>query len=293
MQIRILILLTLLNGFGYCQLSGSAEGLSFHERVMNSTYKIGDGNSSGTVFMAESTSGSKRPVLITAAHVLEGFNGSTATLVLRRAVAENQFVRMPVLIQTRRGGKALWLRHPEVDVAAMHVNTISQGKDSIPFAIPSSLFASEDTLRQISFGPGAELCCMGYPLDREANDAGFPILRSGKVASYPVLPIKETKLFLLDFEVFQGNSGGPVYVVASNPKVQGVTRLGEELNLLLGIVSQQGQVVQVKQSVTEILIGGRHLKIQDELREPWPLKIGVVMHGFFARELVDQLSRGR
>ena len=30
---------------------------------------------------------------------------------------------------------------------------------------------------------GDELLCLGYPLGAEANDAGFPILRSGKIAS--------------------------------------------------------------------------------------------------------------
>ncbi|MBV8594005.1 MAG: serine protease, partial [Caulobacteraceae bacterium] len=45
-----------------------------------------------------------------------------------------------------------------------------------------------------------------------ANPAGFPILRSGRVASYPVAPAKIFPTFLLDFAVFPGNSGGPVFM---------------------------------------------------------------------------------
>jgi hypothetical protein len=37
---------------------------------------------------------------------------------------------------------------------------------------------------------------------------GFPILRAGRIASYPILPTADTKTILLDFPVLPGNSGG-------------------------------------------------------------------------------------
>jgi hypothetical protein len=53
---------------------------------------------------------------------------------------------------------------------------------------------------------------LGYPRGLSANKAGFPILRSGRVASYPLGPASRYPTFLLDFAVFAGNSGGPVFI---------------------------------------------------------------------------------
>ena len=53
---------------------------------------------------------------------------------------------------------------------------------------------------------------LGFPQGLSANPAGFPILRSGRVASYPLGPSTAYPTFLLDFRVFPGNSGGPVWL---------------------------------------------------------------------------------
>ena len=45
-----------------------------------------------------------------------------------------------------------------------------------------------------------------------ADAAGFPILRSGRVASYPLAPASVFPTFLMDFSVFPGNSGGAVFM---------------------------------------------------------------------------------
>ncbi|MBV8682505.1 MAG: serine protease, partial [Caulobacteraceae bacterium] len=85
-----------------------------------------------------------------------------------------------------------------------------------------------------------------------ANTAGFPILRAGRVASYPLGPSKAFPTFLLDFRVFPGNSGGPVYLNStgaspdggggtSGPVIAGMltqqVEMGQE-NLGIGIVTQ-------------------------------------------------------
>ena len=56
------------------------------------------------------------------------------------------------------------------------------------------------------------MMALGFPRGLAANAAGFPILRSGRVASYPIAPAKIFPTFLLDFSVFPGNSGGPVFM---------------------------------------------------------------------------------
>jgi hypothetical protein len=90
---------------------------------------------------------------------------------------------------------------------------------SLPEAFAQSLgtrpgtpwLADDAVMRTNDLRPGEELCCLGFPLGLESNPAGFPILRSGKIASFPVYPAKQAPTILLDMRVFGGNSGGPVF----------------------------------------------------------------------------------
>ena len=72
------------------------------------------------------------------------------------------------------------------------------------------MLANDDLLAKYNIHPGDVLDCLGYPFGFESPVGSFPILRSGKIASYPLLPTKGTQSFLLDFRVFPGNSGSPV-----------------------------------------------------------------------------------
>ena len=69
--------------------------------------------------------------------------------------------------------------------------------------------------------------------------AGFPILRSGRVASFPLGPSTAFPTFLLDFSVFPGNSGGPVYVDATRRIVCRSTGAGAEPGFIAGMLTQQ------------------------------------------------------
>jgi hypothetical protein len=118
-------------------------------------------------------------------------------------------------------------------------------------AIPMAWLASDDTLAKYQLAPGEEMMTLGFPQGLSANPAGFPILRSGRVASYPLGPSTAYPTFLLDFRVFPGNSGGPVWLddaqtasVPDAPKTPVIAGLltqqvekGDQ-NLGIGIVTQ-------------------------------------------------------
>jgi hypothetical protein len=74
--------------------------------------------------------------------------------------------------------------------------------------LPFGLLATDELLRKYELHPGDELFCLGYPLFTSA-DHGFPILRSGKIASYPLVPAKQHKNWLFDFRVFKGKAVDP------------------------------------------------------------------------------------
>lgn len=89
-------------------------------------------------------------------------------------------------------------------------------------------------LERLQVQPGDEMMTLGFPRGIAASDAGFPILRSGKVASYPVSPADRYPTYLVDVDVFAGNSGGPVYVPIRNTKAGSAPPV-----VIAGILTQQ------------------------------------------------------
>lgn len=244
--------------------------------LMRSTFKIQGTTSAGTGFLVGKpmTADPQRAfyVLVTAAHVLDQIKEDTATLHLRER-RSSDFVRLPVSIQIRRGGTPLWTKHPEVDVAAMFVRVPTVADVQL---LPMSLLATDETLQRLEVHPGDELLVLGFPYGAEANQAGFPILRSGRIASYPLTPAKETKSFLLDFTVFAGNSGGPVFMHHENRVYAGGTHIGVT-QFIAGLVSQEQNLTERIKSLTE------------ELIKTHKLSLGVVIHARFIEELVRSL----
>ena len=162
--------------------------------------------------------GEGRYVLITAAHVLQDIQGDTAVLHMHRRLNETDWVALPISLPIRSKGQPIWTKHPDADVAVMYVDLPQAA--GIPL-LSTDLLADDKMLSEYGIHPGDNLECLGYPFGMESSDAGFAVLRSGKIASFPLLPTSKTRTFLLDFLVFKGNSGGPVYMVESSQNLQG------------------------------------------------------------------------
>jgi S1-C subfamily serine protease len=209
------------------------EPIELDSVMMESTFMIegpalGGGSSFGTVFIIARPRPNVIPVqgiavLVTAAHVLDGIQGDMATLHLRQRVDDktNRWVQIPFQIQIRSNNQPLWARNPAADVAAMNVTlpdfVVKQIKPITPL-----MFVDDEKLLEYKVNPGDEVRCLGYPLGVQSNEAGFPVLRSGKIASYPLTPTAQTKTFLVDLRIFKGNSGGPVFFVENNRVVPGM-----------------------------------------------------------------------
>ena len=152
-------------------------------------------------------------VLITAKHVFEDIRGDQATVVLRKRNTIGDPIPLPFLLKIRDRGRKLYTEHASADVAAIDVDLPSE---SIMAQLEGNIatpnwFATDDFLKDIAIHPGDELLSLGYPFGLQANDAGYAVLRSGKIASYPIIPQKRVPPILYDFRVLPGNSGGPVY----------------------------------------------------------------------------------
>ncbi|HEY1750547.1 MAG TPA: serine protease [Caulobacteraceae bacterium] len=176
---------------------------------------LGDGTRTvGTGFLiADPTpDGKPRVVLVTANHVFRKMPGPIATIGFRIENPDGSWRYAPAPLRIRDGDKELWTHHPDRDVAVISIDVPASFAKA---AIPEGWLAGDDTFSKFDVAPGDTMLALGFPEGLSANTAGFPILRSGRVASFPLAPSAAFPTFLLDFNVFPGNSGGPVYLDAA------------------------------------------------------------------------------
>lgn len=257
-------------------IAHAEENFNISSTLMRSTFKIQEGKNIGTVFIlgqpVENDPSRACYVLFTAGHVLNSMKNDFATIFLRKKV-NNNYIKFPFQIKIRSNSQPLWVGHPEVDIAVMR---ISLPRVTDIKLISTELIATDDFISNFEVNPGDDLLVLGFPYGAEANEAGFPILRSGRIASYPLTPTKMTKTFLLDFEIFGGNSGGPVFMCSRNRAYGGSTHIGV-VSQLMGIVSQEKQIVE-------------HVKtIGEEILKKHKLSIAVIVHASFLKELLSML----
>jgi len=251
--------------------------------MMEATVKLQGKNSLGTGFMllrpmqvqsGPQGSVSGYVVLITAAHVLEEIPEDEITVVMHSRMSSGDWSRHESKLPIRRNGLPLWRKDPEADVAVMYVLP-----DVPPFTMARTptvdLLATDELLQKYDMAPGINLKCLGFPLGMESSPAGFAILRTGDIASYPLLPTARTKTFLMDFRVFKGNSGGPVYF--SQPLFRGSASIGGGANFIMGLIS--------KEALFSVQSVGPYESSVNELQ----LMLGVVTHASIIRRTIEML----
>jgi S1-C subfamily serine protease len=230
-------------------LSGPRSDIELSTLLMNSTFMLmGESKekgrlSFGTGFVLCHPS-KRNPefnnyVLVTAAHVLESFEGQKAFIFLRKQKEDGSYEKGRFHFSIRdESGKSLWIHHPdpEIDVAVQLINLPTDAKFSL---ISTKLLGDAVIFAKYEIHPGDDLIALGFPLGVESPMGGFPILRSGKIASYPLSPLKKLKKILFDFQIYPGNSGGPVYFIQTNRYYGGVLHPEETIHFIVGMVSKQ------------------------------------------------------
>lgn len=218
----------------------------------------------GTAFLIEAPrpDGSPRTVMVTAHHVLDGMAAREARIGWRVEMPGGGWRFAPEPLRIRdEAGAPIWTKHPDRDIAVME---ISAPPVFARAAIPLGWLASGDDLDNWQVGPGDELLTLGYPRGYSSNTAGFPILRAGRIASWPLTPVERFPVFLLDFPVFPGNSGGPVFWTPAARKLPGTVQPGHPF--IAGVLTSEVRPVNE------------------------PLGIGVVAHAGYVREAIELLD---
>jgi len=217
----------------------------------------------GFLIQAPRADGTPRVVLVTAAQLLDMMPEPEARIGWRTALPEGawRFDPEPLTIRDNEG-EPLWTRVPGQDVAVMEITAPDAFARA---AIPLGWLADENAFDAWQVGPGDELLSLGFPRGLSANRAGFPILRVGRISSYPLSPVSAFPTFLLDFTVFPGNSGGPVFWTPTARKRPGT--VAPDHPFIAGLLSQE-------------------VRVHDE-----PLEIGVVTHAVHIRAAIMALDR--
>jgi hypothetical protein len=130
-----------------------------------------------------------------------------------------------------KSSKAPWLVAPNSDVAIVlltdypEVMNVSDTLDIMPMGI--SLFKNWDYLNE-----GDDIYILGFPIGIGADEHYSPVYRSG------IISLKENKNeFLIDANIYPGNSGGPVFMKPSIFDYRH-NSMGETIpGYLIGIVS--------------------------------------------------------
>ncbi|MFT5465175.1 MAG: hypothetical protein ACI8UO_000262 [Verrucomicrobiales bacterium] len=223
------------------------------EKLVLATYKLFNESSTATGFIVKTED---RSFLVTSAHVFEKMEGSEFLLVARRKQDSGEFTRLDVPIPLRKKREPLWKKHADHDIAIL---ALSEDIDEPGIPLES---LAEDSGMTV----GDDLRTIVFPERFEANGAGFPTLRGGFVASYPLTPKNVHALFLIDMTSWGGDSGGPVQLV----------KAGAENPIIVGILAGKHQITDTKKESRYV-----------ERKIDYPLNISYAVHASFARKMIE------
>lgn len=247
----------------------ASETPGFLTQVTWATVKITNPGSTATGFLVELPSGPW--VLVSAAHVFSSMKGDQCTVILHRRGDDGRIVKNPQTVPVHRENKDLWEKHPTADVAVIRVDF---QRDANLGVLPYECLATVQVLEKLPLEPGLIVRALGFPHANifNGNPEEFGIARLGCIASYPLLPIKENPRFLVDMNTFEGDSGGPVFALASENKETGAVA-----GYVIGLVSGQHFVDE------EFKLIYQSGKFRHRMG------LAIIMPSVFIRETIDRL----
>ena len=193
----------------------------------------------------------QRMLLISNRHVLNKGNDGRIRIRHNRMGADGNVVLGSVHIVSIDRFEQRYVPHPneQVDLACLDVTDL--------YGLGSSAYIRYLTESDLSplavadVGPGSSVLFIGYPNDYFDAVNNLPLVRQGTLASLPNVDFGGKGVLIIDALVFQGSSGGPVFVnVAGNyyllgvieGTIQGTTPSGHPAVLGLGVVIKRQHV---------------------------------------------------
>lgn len=221
-----------------CSTDGGGHGLNVSEKMMWSTYPLVTQKGAATGFVInrrdKEAPGGVVPVVCTSVHVLETVGSKPLIIGVRMPDPKSGDAQPALVVFTppkpQRRGEPFYVRHPQYDLAAFSLR-LPEDITSI-VTLPSSIEERMLPQRADALHSGVEVAFLGYPEVYPGTEGAFPILRSGRVASYPVGTAQAKGRFLINADVYPGDSGAPVFIAGGGkrPKLVGMItrRVGQD-----------------------------------------------------------------
>lgn len=191
----------------------SGPRLNAAEQMMWSTYPVGTNKGAGTgiaVSLREAgVPGGTVTAVVTSAHVLESARNGPVFIALRLPDGNGNAETAILRYAPPRSSESFYVRHPHHDVAAFAIDIPPEaaGIIELPTCLDSKYIGSGGP----ALHAGDEVFFAGFPEVMPFMDGTFPILRSGRVASYPAGTPEVNNMFCINADAYPGDSGAPVF----------------------------------------------------------------------------------
>lgn len=126
---------------------------------------------------------------------------------------------------------------PDIDVVAISINTSVLQRDEAQFSFfrleKNALCLSD--LREQGASEGDFVYVLGFPMGIVSQDRQYVIVRSGIIARLRDVVAQKSRTFLIDANIFPGNSGGPVVLKPEITSIEGTKSINRAA--LIGIIT--------------------------------------------------------
>lgn len=213
-------------------LAGCAGRETVTEKMMWSTCPVATlhGLASGFIIRSHDDAGHETAAVITCGHVMKTLRSGPLIVALHRSDETGEVAVAPVIIIPPEGParNSFYVRHPVHDLAAFYITLPKKAL----LAAGLGRAPDERTLSTKKLHAGDEVSFLGYPDVYPGTQGGFALLRSGRVASHPAGGPMARGKFLINADVYPGDSGAPVFLSTrtGRPHVVGVltSRIGAD-----------------------------------------------------------------
>ena len=209
-----------------CATHANGQEAGSRTQLVLSTYRIENPKSTATGFVVSRQAGDSSKederFLVTVAHTFQKMEGTEAKLVLRHRDKSFKWSTSPTSLTIRRDGKPTWHQHKKHDVAVLRLQS-----DLEVHSVPQSFLAIASDWREHQPEPGAQVRCVGFPhaAGFRPSKSAFPLTRLGCISSYPI-DYQTAPMFLVDYNTFEGDSGGLVYWESRNDRKPTIKIIG-------------------------------------------------------------------